>query len=164
MGLIFWLSSRSRLIEIESDAGEKLFFKSAHVIAYGLLAWNWWRALTAQRSINWPVLLLAFTLTVGYGISDEYHQLFVPGRHAKVADVIFDAAGALAMLLLLRRVSWLRNFPENLRLSSRGLASRQPQLGGDLPLADNPKFIATHQPPYSPDQTPRPHPDKSPDL
>lgn len=118
MGLIFWLSSRSRLVEIDSETGEKLFFKSAHVVAYGLLAWCWWRALTAPRLINWRVLFVAFILTVGYGISDEYHQLFVPGRHSSIADVLFDAAGALAMLLLLRRVSWLRKFPENLTLFS----------------------------------------------
>jgi VanZ family protein len=102
MAFIFILSSRSTLLEIESGTGEKLFNKSAHVIVYGILAWLWWRALTLQRQITWPILLTALTLTVLYGISDEYHQSFVPGRHSRVSDVLFDASGALAMILFIR--------------------------------------------------------------
>ena len=114
MGLIFWLSSRSILVTIDDPANEKLFFKSSHVIAYAALAWLWWRTLSARRLINWPILAMTLTFTILYGISDEIHQLFVPGRHGRVADVLFDASGALLMVLLLRRITWLRSFPENL--------------------------------------------------
>jgi hypothetical protein len=41
---------------------------------------------------------------------DEIHQLFVPGRH-KPPGRRFDAGGALAMILLIRRIKWLRTFP-----------------------------------------------------
>ena len=102
MALIFILSSRSTLVEFESGTSEKLFNKSAHVIVYALLAWLWWRALTAQRQITWPILFTALTLTILYGISDEYHQSFVPGRHSQLSDVLFDASGALGMILLIR--------------------------------------------------------------
>ena len=112
MALIFVLSAQSTLIEIESDAGEKFFNKSAHVIVYAILAWLWWRALTAQRQVTWPVLLTALTLTVLYGISDEYHQLFVPGRHGRVSDMLFDSSGALAMILVIQHTKRLRyKFP-----------------------------------------------------
>lgn len=43
MALIFALSSRSRLIDIENEADEKLFYKTAHFISYAILAWLWWR-------------------------------------------------------------------------------------------------------------------------
>ena len=102
MALIFILSSRSTLVEFESGTSEKLFNKSAHVIVYALLAWLWWRALTAQRQITWPILFTTLTLTILYGISDEYHQSFVPGRHSQLSDVLFDASGALGMILLIR--------------------------------------------------------------
>jgi VanZ family protein len=59
---------------------------------------------------------LAFVLTTLYGITDEIHQLYVPGRHGQPADVLFDAAGALAMILLIRRIAWLRTMPEALNL------------------------------------------------
>ena len=108
MGLIFWLSSQSVLVEITSQAGEKFFYKTAHMAAYAVLAWLWWRAISPQRQISWPVLLAAVGFTVLYGISDEVHQLFVPGRHGQLADVLFDTAGALAAVLFIRRVKWLR--------------------------------------------------------
>lgn len=110
MAVIFTLSSRSRLIAIENEADEKIFYKMAHFLAYACLAWLWWRVLAPQRQVKWSILLLAFALTTLYGISDEIHQLFVPGRHGHVADVFFDAAGAWAMLLLLRQVKWLQIF------------------------------------------------------
>ena len=40
--------------------------------------------------------LLAVVLSVVYGVSDEYHQSFVPGRDPSVADVAKDLLGAAA--------------------------------------------------------------------
>ncbi|GAB4432104.1 MAG: hypothetical protein Kow0031_13470 [Anaerolineae bacterium] len=114
MALIFALSSRSKLVELDSKADEIYFFKTAHIAAYAMLMWLWWRALSPRREAGWRQLWAAFALTVLYGISDEFHQLFVPGRTGQLADVLFDAAGALAMLFLLRRVAWLRALPESL--------------------------------------------------
>jgi len=117
MALIFFLSSQSRLVDIESDTGDKLFYKSAHIIAYAALTWFWWRALAARRRITWPVLSAACLLAIIYGVSDEIHQLYVPGRNGHIADVLFDASGALLMVLLLRRLAWLQQFPEMLPFS-----------------------------------------------
>jgi VanZ family protein len=116
MGLIFFLSNQPRLIVIEDEVSEKLVYKLAHVLAYAVLAWLWWRALSPNRQATWPVLGMAVGLATLYGVSDEYHQLFVPGRHAHIADVLFDLAGALAMALLLRCFQWPRLFPERWRL------------------------------------------------
>lgn len=102
MGLIFTLSAQPTLVQIDQPLMAILFFKTAHVVVYAILAGLWWRVLTKQRSATWPILLAAFSLTVGYGITDEIHQLYVPGRHGRFADVLFDASGALAMILLIR--------------------------------------------------------------
>lgn len=118
MVLIFFLSSRSRLIDIESQTQERLFYKTAHMLAYAVLMWLWWRALAPERQITWPLLAAAFVLTVLYAISDEIHQRYVPGRHGQVADVLFDSGGALAMLLLIRRLKWLSHFPESMSFVS----------------------------------------------
>jgi VanZ family protein len=72
--------------------------KSAHWLAYAALGVLVIRALggglPAQVTIR--VALLALLITIGYGITDEIHQAFVPGRVADVADLYADAAGAAA--------------------------------------------------------------------
>lgn len=119
LGLIFFLSSQSVLIDIDNQVGDKTFYKSAHFFAYAVLMWLVWRALSPRRCADWPLLLAALGLTVLYGVSDEVHQLFVPGRQGRVADVLFDSAGALAMILLLRQFEWLRKFPESIPILIR---------------------------------------------
>ncbi len=44
--------------------------------------------LTIRRTVI--VLVLAFL----YAASDEFHQTFVPGRHASLKDLLADVAGA----------------------------------------------------------------------
>ncbi len=39
-------------------------------------------------------LLLAILASIGYGLSDEIHQAFVPTREADVWDVLADSLGA----------------------------------------------------------------------
>lgn len=112
MAVIFAFSSRSTLVEIESDTVEKLFYKISHLVAFAILAWLWWRALSPQREASWLALFATLALTVLYAVSDEYHQSFVPGRHPNTYDVLFDASGALLMILLLRFAArWRNEFP-----------------------------------------------------
>lgn len=92
---IFFLSSQPSL-----PSPANLNDKQAHAVAYGVLAclslmgltgWRW-------RSIAGASLLVAFMAAVLFGISDEIHQAFVPGRSPDVADVAADAAGAALAL------------------------------------------------------------------
>ena len=50
---------------------------------------------------------LSFLVCVLYAISDEVHQLFVPGRGAQVKDVFIDSAGAIVgvgLYLIISRI------------------------------------------------------------
>ncbi|MBI1876836.1 MAG: VanZ family protein [Chloroflexi bacterium] len=125
MAFIFIFSSQPGLIEIENEVNDKFFYKTAHFLAYAGLAWLWWRALVPQRQAGWAILLLAFALTTLYGVSDEIHQRFVPGRHGRLADVFFDAGGAWAMLLLIRRIRWLHTWPDSLSVPLWGRLNRE---------------------------------------
>ena len=68
----------------------------AHAIVYGGLGILMVRALSdAQwRGVNLQTMAGALVLTVLYGLTDEYHQSFVPGRSADFRDVVADAVGA----------------------------------------------------------------------
>ena len=48
--------------------------------------------------------LISFLTSVVYACSDEIHQLFVRGRSGQISDVIVDACGSLAGILLIRLV------------------------------------------------------------
>jgi VanZ family protein len=71
-------------------------YEAAHVFEYavfGALAFVVLRLYFAAR----PAVLLAvaaWLASVAYGISDEFHQSFVPNRDATWVDVVFDATGA----------------------------------------------------------------------
>jgi len=45
-------------------------------------------------------IILIFTISLIYAISDEVHQLFVPGRVASIKDVLIDLFGVLLALLI----------------------------------------------------------------
>jgi VanZ family protein len=84
---------------------QESFLKLSHVVGYGVLARLIEYALARPRHGR-PLALL---LTVLYGLSDEYHQSFTPGRQADPGDLLADALGALAALWLVRRDYWRNN-------------------------------------------------------
>lgn len=45
--------------------------------------------------VTFGVVVAAFLITVAYGVSDEWHQMYVPNRHADLRDLQADAIGAL---------------------------------------------------------------------
>ncbi|NIW80004.1 MAG: VanZ family protein, partial [Calditrichae bacterium] len=49
-------------------------------------------------------ILIAIIIGIVYGISDEYHQSFVPGRFADVVDALADTLGIIIGVLLFRFV------------------------------------------------------------
>ena len=66
------------------------------MLGYGLLSLSYWRGLglgLGKRPVAWLLAII-------YALTDEFHQSFVPGRHASLIDVaLFDNLGALISLL-----------------------------------------------------------------
>lgn len=91
---------------------ESLSDKFLHIAAYAPLGVLVLRALTGGRlaAITWPRALAAVALSVLYGLTDEIHQLYVPGRTADPLDLLADGVGAalgaaaLASLKVIRKV------------------------------------------------------------
>ena len=103
MAVIFVLSAQSGLKVSEEAAVDRPFRISGHLLAFGTLAGAFLLALSWPRRPRLRDALIAFGLTVLYGISDEWHQTFVPDRTGRLDDVVTDAVGALAGLA----VAWV---------------------------------------------------------
>lgn len=104
MGVIFLLSSFPGSGSVtEPPLWYILERKSAHVFEYAvltLLTFRFVRLLFVKESFA-RVLLLAGVFSITYGATDEYHQLFVFGRGARMTDVWIDGGGAILMMLML---------------------------------------------------------------
>jgi VanZ family protein len=91
MALIFGLSSVSRTPAFVSGIDKYL-----HAMLYGgfgaLLvrgfAGGWHRRVTVS------VVVTTILIAALYGVSDEFHQSFVPNRSVEVLDVMADTVGA----------------------------------------------------------------------
>jgi VanZ family protein len=98
MGLIFWSSSRERP-EVLNSAPDYLL----HGLEYAVLSALCVRALAKRlfSGVRGAHVAGGIAIAVLYGMTDEWHQLHVPGREGSVADVGFDFLGAsLAGVLL----------------------------------------------------------------
>ena len=88
--------------EVKVNIIEELQFivrKSAHFIGYMILGILASGLILYYGNIN-KKYLLAFLICVIYAISDEIHQLFVPGRSGQVRDVLIDSAGSLLGIII----------------------------------------------------------------
>ena len=97
MMLAIFLYSAGPALDIP-QSGLRLFVnKSGHVIGYAMLALSYWRGFNFNLNKRPGAWLLA----VLYAITDEFHQSFVPGRHASLFDVlVYDNLGACIAMLL----------------------------------------------------------------
>jgi len=93
--LIFFLSSLSQEalpklgIEYEDLAVHfAVYLVLGYLLAVGLMQ------PAGRRTLEMSII--AVVLGALYGASDEFHQMFVPGRFSAVSDFIADGLGALA--------------------------------------------------------------------
>jgi VanZ family protein len=99
MGMIFFLSHQPYdILQLPPLIGPD---KLLHVIAYSILAASFLYALLpfidhSSRIVAGVVVVLFCLL---YGISDEYHQSFIPGRFPSVWDVLADVSGAVLVVI-----------------------------------------------------------------
>jgi VanZ family protein len=77
-------------------SGGEWQYDLAHMVEYGVLGALVLVALRGYRAGARVMALAlgAWAIAVFYGMSDEFHQSFVPNRDANWMDVGFDALGA----------------------------------------------------------------------
>ena len=84
------------------DLGFDLQDKLLHAIEYAIFGFLLRRALVyqgnkfVQRNTNWLTILIGGC----YAISDEIHQLLVPGRSGEIEDAIADMLGIILVIFV----------------------------------------------------------------
>ena len=68
--------------------------KNAHFFVYLILGMLTFNAVRKNGASGFRSGAAAFCICVLYAISDETHQLFIPGRSGEARDVLIDSAGA----------------------------------------------------------------------
>ncbi len=98
MGTIFYLSSQSFSNTPLPFPG---FDKIVHITIYAVLGATVLFAQSSEtrektlKSVVWVVAIATL-----YGLSDEFHQSFVPGRSPDVLDVLADSVGAVLICII----------------------------------------------------------------
>jgi len=115
MGMLYWLSSQPGTPLPDDPALYAVFYwvppsvqNALHVPAYATLAGAWFWALGAWPSAARMRAAGAFAIAAAYGLFDEWHQSFVPGRYASLTDVALDVAGAVLGVWL---AAWIGSRP-----------------------------------------------------
>jgi VanZ family protein len=93
----------ARVLDLEVDVSTGEVFaryhgwvrKGAHGLLYFVLALL---VMNAVQKSGWRGYGISFAVCVLYAVSDEVHQLYVPGRGGQLGDVLIDSAGALVGL------------------------------------------------------------------
>jgi len=103
MGTIFFLSHQPDYFVKLPDIFS--FDKLLHAVAYGVLAATVLFAAPTELRKKSPsfTAVLAMIICLLYGISDEFHQSFIPGRYASIWDVAADLLGAAVVVWFWRR-------------------------------------------------------------
>lgn len=106
MALIFYLSHQpgttlnSMLPFFQRWAPWLESFNSGHFVAYFILSLAVYWGL-GERAVSFRGKLITVLICTLYGLTDEFHQLFIEGRTADWLDVRNDAIGAaIAMLVV----------------------------------------------------------------
>ncbi len=86
--------------------------KIVHAGVYFILCWLVRRAFYRQEAfpqLKQSSFLGAFVFSCVYGILDEFHQDFLPGRSSNVYDLLAGAGGALLYTAIAPMVSRRKN-------------------------------------------------------
>lgn len=78
----------------KTDEKQEVLGRYLHVLEYAILSFLLTRTLIWKSPLNLVLLLTTFFISALYALSDEYHQMFIPGRRFETGDILLDILGA----------------------------------------------------------------------
>jgi len=106
LSVIFLFSSYPTVKTSELYWWDFLIKKTAHIVEYFILAVLVFRSLLFYKGRTLAVktiFIICFLFCFLYGVSDEFHQSFIPGREARLRDVLIDSAGIALAIWYIKR-------------------------------------------------------------
>jgi hypothetical protein len=94
MIVIFIGSSIGNVPRVGGKTTDGLVHRAAHVLEFAVLGALLLRAVSNDKPITKREIIITLIVTALYGISDEVHQRFTPGRSSEGLSVLFDVAGS----------------------------------------------------------------------
>ena len=103
LSLLLAIGWATAIFILSSQAGDELpplisgLDKLLHALVFGVLGVLVLGSMkTSSRGVYTPgQALIAVVLVTLYGILDEFHQRYVPGRSAELLDIAADAVGGI---------------------------------------------------------------------
>ncbi|HEV2495783.1 MAG TPA: VanZ family protein [Terriglobia bacterium] len=91
------------------EALHHVFRKSAHLTEYAIFAILMYGSRRDEHPFDWRArrALACLVMASAYSLTDEFHQIFVPGRGPSLVDCGIDTVGAGLGLLLFYVRGWL---------------------------------------------------------
>lgn len=87
--------------------------KSAHAFEFLVLALLLAWVLTEYHFNSWKLVILTLIGVCLYAVSDEFHQLFVEGRSARLFDILVDCVGGIVGVFLFQILKNREDFNQN---------------------------------------------------
>ncbi len=102
-GVIRFILPNADEVFIESTVSSLQFIvrKGAHFTIYTIMGILSFTAFVTYEKMRLRLRCsLAFLVSAGYSVTDEYHQTFIEGRSGELRDVLIDSSGVLLGILL----------------------------------------------------------------
>lgn len=104
MGQIFVPGFENWSQEKQTEFAEKIDYpirKTAHATEYAILGMLLVGAYVDREKTRRARILFPWLIGTAYAATDEFHQLFVPGRSGQISDVCLDSVGVFTGVLIL---------------------------------------------------------------
>lgn len=94
---IFFFSS---LPGVSGAGGNPWIARAYHFIVFFLFSFFLLIAIKGTGKIKTKYILIVLVISILHALSDEFHQLFVPGRDANIADILTDTLGIVSSIVI----------------------------------------------------------------
>ena len=78
--------------------------KTVHLVEYFIFSFLLYRALVNSQIGKRNAILYTVIVAFFYGVTDEFHQSYTPGREPRLRDVMIDTAGSLLFVFFFYRI------------------------------------------------------------